>query len=567
MLSAFQIDFGVGEFLSAIVGGLILTFVMRRAVSRSHQVLRQLSERPFIPAVGLFLVMFGWLAILTSQFGWPVPAVHDEFSYLLAADTYAAGRATNPAHPAWEFLETYHVISQPTYQSKYPPGNGLAMAMGQIVSGRPIIGMWLTLAGSVALAFWMLRGWVSTVWAVSGATVLICNWPITKLWGLRFYGGAPALFGSCLMLGAAARLSRRPSFLCACLFSCGLLILAITRPYEGLLTSLPILGFLACRIPRMEPVVRRKWLVKAGTPAALILVIGFLLMGWYNWRVTGDVFTWPYRLYESTYSRHTKVYNTLFAFTELGPRVRTIPSLEYESSAVQMQFASTKPVVYAVWKTVRQWWVHLGLLASVPFFVAAYRSLANGVLSSMSDRVISRIPIGLAVVTIVLVGAGILMQRTAGHPHYAAPLQPLILLVVVQGFRLLNTWKIGQFCIGKSLVSWFIWSLILFLVLPILTGTNRPNPRPWSLERHRIEQALMQRPTQQLVIVRYGAKHSMHEEWVYNRADLERAQVVWARDLGAERTAKLLRHFPGRDVSVVEPDLVPIVAKPYTPGD
>src|SRR5579859_5373399 len=63
----------------------------------------------------------------------PVPAVHDEFSYLFAAKTFLLGRLANPMPPMAVHFQTFHILNGPTFTSIFPIGQGLLLAAGKLL--------------------------------------------------------------------------------------------------------------------------------------------------------------------------------------------------------------------------------------------------------------------------------------------------------------------------------------------------------------------------------------------------------------------------------------------------
>ena len=515
---------------------------------------RKLARRRALSVVAVGLATLFLRTVLIPVLGIPEPAAHDEFSYLLAADTFAHGRMTNPTHPMWIHFESFHILQQPTYMSKYPPAQGVVLAVGELL-GHPWIGQLLVTALMCSALCWMLQGWVPPTWALLGSVLAMLRVGILSYWMNGYWCASVVALGGALVLGAFPRIKRRLRVRDALVMATGLVVLATSRPYEGLVFSIPF------------AIALFVWLVGPGRPAfsksfthvvapiALTLSFAAWVNGYYNYRVTGNPFLMPYQVYENTYG-----YTPSFLWQRPAPE----PTYRHE---VMRKFYHAIFQDYQQKRTLKGFLEFEGskIVGAWAFFFGA--ALSIGLLSLpwiLRDR---RMHFPLIAGSLFLSGVA---GETWYWPHYLAPATGLAFLIAIQGMGHLSFWHWRGRDVGIELVRSIPLICVALVILRVAAiVAHAPLEPSWprgDLLRAGILKSLENSPGEHLILIHYRPDHIPDREWVYNPADIDHSKAVWARDIGERDNQKLLQYFRNRTVWSVDPDELPIRLVPVLPA-
>jgi hypothetical protein len=475
-------------------------------------------------------------ALLLPVVGIPHPRINDEYSYLLMADTFSHHRMTNPTPLASEHFETFHVNLTPTYHSKYPVSQGLALAFGQIVFHQPWVGVYLSTALLCGAICWALQAFVPPGWALLGGLLAVVRLALFSYWMNSYWGGSMAALGGAVALGAVVRLfeaerTGRNRALLASLFGVSLLILATSRPYEGFAFSLPLLVYFGYRV--MKAGQRRQGkLGSTAIPVVVIGLVGVVLMGYYNHRTTRDTFLLPHILNERTYSPLP-----LFLWQQAKPPLNfrdPVFAKFYAATAEEYEYEKTKTISgligVEIWRFLSDWFFYIGVALSFPLLL--------GLLSSVR-QVRLRIAVLAAITTTMALALCVYTM-----PHYAAPATIAVYLFAVEGLRYL--WQQGKD--GERAFVVAVCLTVLIASLARQTGSSAMNSTFMFPDTRRLAiQQLEGESGKQLVLVSYDLdRHYPGDELVHNGADFSSQNILWARSKGVEHDRELCRLYPDR---------------------
>jgi hypothetical protein len=530
---------------SVFVVSLILVAIppLRNGLTAALERLRSPSRTSRrVIAVGVALLSMGYLFWTARHQGRAfAPAVKDEYCYLIQARQIAGGRLWMPKHAVADAFDTFYMISDPVYASKYFPGTAVALAAA-LKLGLPPWSASLALSGAAVGLLYLLLTELLDGWAGLLGSVLLLSMQMFRRLSVA-YMSQPLLL--VLALGAVlaylrwrgeARAGRSGLGWMAVIGACvgGAVV---TRPLDAVCVAAAPLA-VAILFDVRSPGLRRAAAavavaaVAAGPLAALQLAC--------NRGITGRWLETPWTFY----ARHDDPYDAL------GWRAVT-PDVHTRSVLPQKRLAEEQFTIPA----------HRQRL-EVPFF----RLFLHKRLQYLMDDVlpwaplVALIPVGVLALAgrpgraVVWAGLPLLALGYTFHTvylsHYAVAAAPATIFAVLAGAWAIVGAMPGARAAGAAGVV--LSALLLTAAVtafPEVTG-ERADEFETAQELRAIDRAtagLADAPS--IVLFRFGPGANPLVEPVYN-ADVggpDDAGVTRAHDLGDAADARLMAYYATRD--------------------
>jgi hypothetical protein len=270
-----------------------------------------------------------------------------------------------------------------------------------------------------------------------------------------------------------------------------------------------------------------------------------MLDGYYNYRVTGNAFLMPWSAYFEQYH----IASPWIFLPGRQPPVYRHADIERTWKNQNSQFLEKKSHPLLNLTELHQ--VFDFYCSSLFLF-----PVALGVLLSGSRR------FWTAAAICFCVWCGLLIESFRA-PHYIAGSVGLLPLLAVYGFRLLRV-------IGRSYGPVLVLALGTLLCMQgAAAARGHEVGRSWETRRQSPQmipmREAMKHGGRHLILVRYSADHvDKSNDIVYNSADIDASQIVWARDMGEAKNRELVNYYQGsRKIWLCQPDTDPATLIPY----
>ncbi len=501
------------------------------------------------------------------------PAYHDEYSYLIQAETYLQGRLWLPSfEPRPDLFNQMHVLNEGHFASRYFPGTGLWMAPF-VALGNPVLGHQIAQALSAMLIFWIGRELTSNgVGLLAG--VLFALSPGMILFSTLLLSHHPTLVGLLLFLWAFLKWARCEHLGLLLVAGTGLAMAMICRPMTAAGFGLPfgvffifwwITGRPARKIalPTGDPsetqkitkIVERYFTADPAlrhrvtpflqrTLAAIVLGLPLVCFGLFQIetqrQITGSPLLSPYQQYTDIYTpRHRYGFNNVkHGEQHLGPKVLD----HYDRWAENL---TPKLAAQNVWTR---------LLTSMRWTLGIVPLAAGGLVVLLTPQLGNRrwLLVIASIITLHVVHIPYWFTGIMGW-HYVLETAPLWLLVFAEASaRLERTWidngAIGLRLWWRAMIGVAV-AVNLITVVPLWPGRLPQglvevaySRTIYGMFRHQIEE---QRQGQKTIVFVIPDPSDRHMDFVTNPATLNGPVLVARLNEPAELNT-LAENFPDR---------------------